>query len=87
MKLRTDGLSWREIDGDTVILDLQSSTYFRANRTGTVLLQALTEECSRERLVERLTTTYDLEPEQAGRDVDTFLSTLADRGMLAPAAT
>ena len=83
MKLRTDGLSWREIDGETVILDLQSSTYFRANRTGTVLLQALTEECSRDRLVEALTSTYRLAPDQAAQDVDHFLSELAERGMLA----
>ncbi len=82
MRLRTDGLSWREIDGETVILDLESSTYFRANRTGTVLLQALTEECSRDGLIERLTSTFELAPEQAATDVDAFLAELEGRGML-----
>jgi hypothetical protein len=70
MKLRVDGLSWREIDGETVILDLRASTYFRANRTGTLLLQTLTEECDRATLIERLVTVYDLAPESAASDVD-----------------
>jgi Coenzyme PQQ synthesis protein D (PqqD) len=82
MRLRTDGLSWREIDGETVILDLESSTYFRANRTGTVLLHALTEECNRADLVDRLASDFDLSPDQAATDVDTFLRALSDRGFL-----
>jgi len=82
MKLRTDGLSWREIDGETVILDLRSSTYFRANRTGTFLLQALTEECARDQLVEQLAAAYALGSEEAARDVDAFLAILDGRGLL-----
>src|SRR4051794_22901354 len=31
MKLRVDDITWREIDGDLVILDLRSSTYLTAN--------------------------------------------------------
>jgi hypothetical protein len=82
MKLRTDGLSWREIEGETVVLDLRSSTYFRANRTGTFLLQALTEECDRSQLVERLAAAYALGPDLAERDVDAFLAVLDGRGLL-----
>jgi hypothetical protein len=83
MKLRVDGLSWREIDGETVILDLRSSTYFRANRTGTFLLQALTEECQRDTLIARLAAAYELGPGVAADDVDAFLAVLSGRGLLA----
>jgi hypothetical protein len=82
MRLRIDGLSWREIEGETVILDLHASTYFRANRTGTLLLQALTDDCDRQSLVERLVAAYDLDPEVAATDVDAFLAILNDRGLL-----
>jgi coenzyme PQQ synthesis protein D (PqqD) len=82
MKLRVDGLSWREIDGETVILDLHASTYFRANRAGTLLLQALTEECDRDSLVAQLAAAYDLGPDVAASDVDAFLAILSGRGLL-----
>ena len=34
MKLRAHDLTWREIDGDLVILDLRSSTYLTTNASG-----------------------------------------------------
>jgi hypothetical protein len=32
-----DEVTWREIDDETVLLDLEGSTYFSFNRTGIVL--------------------------------------------------
>lgn len=83
MKLRTEGLSWREVDGETVMLDLKSSTYLRANRTGTLLVKALAEGCERQDLVDTLSEAFGLSPEQAAHDVDAFVAELAEKGFLA----
>jgi hypothetical protein len=83
MRLRSGGLTWREIDGQTVVLDLRSSTYFRTNRSGTFLLLRLVEEQRRDELIARLAEQYDLDHEQATEDVDRFVNVLSERGLLA----
>ena len=42
--LRSQGLVWREVDGETVLLDLDSSAYLNLNRAGTCLLKLLGEK-------------------------------------------
>ena len=54
MRLRTDGVTWREIDGETVILDLASSTYLKTNESGSVLMRMLTDERTETELVDGL---------------------------------
>jgi hypothetical protein len=82
MRLRSEGLSWREIDGETVVLDLVSSKYLTTNRTGTFLLRQLVVDRSVEELVAALAKEYSIEPATAARDTDAFLTRLLDRGLL-----
>ena len=35
MRLRDENLTWREIDGETVLLDLAGSKYLTVNAAGT----------------------------------------------------
>ena len=44
MKLRSEGLTWQEIDGELVILDLKNSVYLTTNAAGAVIAKLLTEE-------------------------------------------
>lgn len=82
MRLRSANLSLREIDGETVLLDLAGSKYLSVNSSGTVLLHLLAENRSRDELVDALVSTYGISAAQAGGDVDAFLSNLADKGLL-----
>ncbi len=82
MKLRVEDITWREIDGDLVILDLRSSTYLTANASGTVLMRQLTEERTLTELIQVLVDTFDLSEERAQQDVQTFVDELALVGLL-----
>jgi hypothetical protein len=82
MRLRDEGLSWQDIDGETILLDLHSSTYFKTNKTGTHLLHLLVEDRDRSELVQALVDAYGLSMEQADLDVDAFLGHLSQRGLL-----
>jgi hypothetical protein len=84
MKLRSEDLTWREIEGEAILLDLRSSTYFRTNTTGTLLLQALVEGTTRDALVELLAADFELETTQAGHDVDAFVADMRARGLIDP---
>ncbi len=83
MRLRDDNLVVREIDGETVLLDLISSTYFASNQSGTFLLQLLKTERDRESLVAELAREFELSDDEAAADTDAFVRLLDENGMLA----
>jgi hypothetical protein len=82
MKLRLDDITWREIDGDLVVLDLRSSTYLTANASGTVLMRQLTEERTVPQLVQSLVDAFGIPEQRARHDVQAFLDELGERGLL-----
>ncbi len=83
LRLRSDGLSWRELDGEIVALDGDKSIYVATNRSGTLLWQKLAEGASRDQLVEELVAAFGISPETAAADVDGFLADLRAKGLLA----
>lgn len=82
MKLRTDGISWQEIDGELVILDLNSSKYMTTNATGAFLAKLLVEEQSTEQLAAALVDAYGIDLAVAERSVGTFVTALRDKDLL-----
>ena len=84
LQLRSEGLEWREIEGEIVALDRRSSRYLAVNRTGTALWPALREGATREELIGRLVSAYDVDEQTAGRDLDVFLAALRERDLLEP---
>lgn len=82
VRLREGAVEWREIDGEIVALEVASSTYIAANRSGGILWLRLKDGTTRDELVDELTTRYDVEPAQARTDVAGFLAALTARGLL-----
>jgi hypothetical protein len=82
MKLRVDDITWREIDGDLVVLDLRSSTYLTVNASGTLLMKQLTEERTLQELVQALVDAFGIPERLAHQDVRTFVDELRERGLL-----
>lgn len=83
LRLREDGLTWQELDGQVVLLDLKSSHYVEINRSGATLFHRLLDGADRSELQRALQERYGLEREQAARDVDAFLGLMAKNGLLA----
>ena len=82
MRLRTDDVVKQETDGETVLLDLRSSTYFVVNETGTCLLPLLLEGVERQQLVDRLLETFDVDEAQAEADLDRFVEDLRRQDLI-----
>lgn len=81
-RLRAEDLVYQESDGETVLLDLRTSTYMVVNPTGTVVFPALRDGATRDQLLEVVLDAFDVGAEQAGADLDAFLADLAERGLL-----
>lgn len=82
VRLRQDGVTWRDLDGEVVALDLRSSTYLTSNASGTLLWHRLQEGATVSRLVALLQESYALTEEAARADVAAFLGALRGRGLL-----
>ena len=82
MRLRTDNVVQQETDGETVLLDLRSSTYFVVNETGTCLLPLLLSGADRKELLDMLLETFDIGVEQAEADLDRFVEDLRQQELI-----
>lgn len=71
--IRTEGLTWREVDGEIVILDMRGSKYLSLNGTGALLWKAMAEGAEDDRLIALLADQFELDEETAARDVDAFI--------------
>jgi Coenzyme PQQ synthesis protein D (PqqD) len=87
LRLREDGVVWRSAAGEIVGLDFESAGYFGANAAAACLWPLLAQGTTRDELVRRLADEFSLEREQAGVDVDAFVSELRASGLLEPGET
>jgi hypothetical protein len=83
LRLREDAIEWREVEGEIVALDLESSEYIAVNRTGAAIWPLLAEGARRDALAARLVVEYGIDEDSAARDVDAFVKTLSERDLLA----
>lgn len=84
IKVREGAAVWRRIEGETVLLDIESSLYLGINDAGTVLWPVMVRGADREELVELLASTYGLEEPQAASDVDVFVEACRSHRLLEP---
>jgi hypothetical protein len=83
--LNQAAVSWRDVDGDIVALDVASGAYFTINGSGRVLWTALVESASADDLTELLISTFGIAEEQARVDATAFLEDLSSRSLIEPA--
>jgi hypothetical protein len=81
-QLRTEDLTWREIDTEVVAVDVSTSMYLSANESGAVLWRLLAAGATRAELTAALEERYGLDAERAESDVEAFIQSLEQRGLL-----
>lgn len=80
-KLR-DGLLFRRIVDEGLLLDLEADVGYSLNEVGTRILSLLAEGMEGEGLVERLCSEFDIDRAECAREVEEFLAQLETRGLL-----
>jgi hypothetical protein len=83
LRLRPEALQWREIEGEVVAVDLETSSYLGANAAGAVLWRSLAVGATKEELVALLVAEFGIDAAQAATDTDAFLAQLRESGLLA----
>jgi hypothetical protein len=80
-KLNPDAV-FRDLDGEAVILDLGSGTYFGLNEVGTRVWQLVGDGHDEPRIVEMLSAEYDADRATIAGDVARLLTELRDRRLI-----
>jgi len=73
---------FRELEGESVILDLDSESYFGLDPVGTRMWQLVTEADSIQGAYETLVGEYEVAPDTLRRDLLELLDTLQERGLI-----
>lgn len=77
----------REVDGEAVLLNLETGKYFGLNRAGARMFRALSERGSIRGACTSLIAGYDVSAEQLEADLVELVATLVDNGLLRIATT
>ena len=77
-----EGVLVKELDGEGVLLDLGSETYFGLNRTGFRMWCALTSSPSIEAALSQLAREYDVDAPVLERDAQSLLEALLRHGLV-----
>ena len=77
-----DNVLRQEVDGELVLLDVESGLYFSLNEVGVSIWAAIEAGHHRADIVRLILEEYDVDEEQAGVDVDGLLAELRSRGLI-----
>jgi len=77
-----EGVMIRDLGGESVLLNLDSESYFGLDDVGTAMWQALTTESSVEGAFGTLRAAYDVEPGQLRQDLADFIDSLVKAGLI-----
>lgn len=82
----SDGVIWRDLGGDVVILNIETGVYFGLNGSGGQIWRELVQHGSVEKTFESLKQQFDVEPDELRRDLDDLVNQLVEKRLVQPIA-
>ncbi len=76
MLVRNPSVLWRELDGEAILLDPQAGCSYNLNPVGTLIWKLLDGQHENTAIVAAICEAYEVEPEQAERDMQQLLGDL-----------
>ena len=77
-----DDVLMRDLDGESVILDLASENYYGLDEIGTRMWQVLSSSQTIQGAYDTLLLEYDVEPQQLRQDMQDLITQLVSNGLL-----
>jgi len=77
-----DEVIFRELDGEAVVLNLDTGIYFGLDAVGTRIWRLLAERKPLKAVLDSLIDEYEAPPDRLQRDLLAFVERLDDKGLL-----
>jgi hypothetical protein len=81
-RLNSPNVIAETIDGEAILVDLTSGSYFSIQGSGSALWEGIAGGASLDSLAEQVATAYSLDTEAAGEAVSSFCSELEREGLI-----
>ncbi len=72
----------QEVDGEMVLLDMESENYFGLDEVGTAIWQAMQEKETLKEVLDLLLEQYEVEEEMLENDLFDFVGKLVESGLV-----
>ena len=79
---RMEGKISADLEGEEVILDMESGLYFGLNEVGQFVWKRLEEPCSFRTILDSMLSEYDVTEEICRSDLRSFLKGMAEAGLI-----
>jgi len=79
---RPDTVLFRELEGESVLLNLKTESYLGLDEIGTRMWALFTTRPSVQAAYETLLTEYDVSPEVLRKDVEALLEQMIEHGLV-----
>jgi len=79
-----DNYSWRDVNNELVVLNLQSGEYFTFNNVGRLIWLTVNDGKTVDEITRSVVEQYATTEEKAVADVKAFISNLLSEGLLIP---
>jgi len=79
---QSEGAIASQVDGEAVILDIESGYFFQLNRPGSHIWWAIETQSTLAAVCERLQDTFDVAPETCRDEAVEFLNILHEKGLV-----
>jgi hypothetical protein len=80
--IRSEQVTWKALEGESVLLHLDTGVYFTLNETGTAAWELLDGATSLAAIGEALYARFDVLPEQMRQDLFELTQTLLKEGLV-----
>ena len=80
-----DDVLTAHLEGEAVLLNMETKDYFRLNSTAAVVWKGLERGMDREALVRELVAGFEVEPTAAAAELDRLLGELSQRRLIVAA--
>jgi hypothetical protein len=77
-----DSVICAELDGESVLLHVETGVYFGLNQVGSDIWRYLTEGLAESEMLANLEAEYDADPNQLRVDLEKFLAALDEKGLI-----
>jgi hypothetical protein len=77
---RVEGIAWREIEGEAVLVNVRSDEVMHLNPAASFLWSSLDGQASLEEIALSMTGEFDVDADTAQADIMDFAATLVEQG-------
>lgn len=78
----SDDIFIQEIDDEVILLDTTTQEYFSLNEVGKYIIELISENLTKDEIVEELSNIYEVDKIQIEKDLINFTKALEEKGLI-----